>query len=126
MCETKFYRCEHCGNIVGLIKDAGVPMKCCGENMKLMEPNTTEGSAEKHLPAVKLEGEKVKVQIGSAPHPQEEAHHIEWIYLQTDRGGHRKCLKVPGDTKCDFILSEEKPTAVYAYCNIHGLWKTVL
>ena len=30
----RFYLCEHCGNMAGLIHDAGVPMMCCGQPMK--------------------------------------------------------------------------------------------
>ena len=48
--KAKFYICEHCGNLVTTIHNAGVPLVCCGE----------------------------------------------------------------------------KPVAVYAYCNLHGLWMTKL
>ncbi len=126
MCETRFFYCKHCGNIVGLIHNAGVPMICCKEKMSLLEPNTAEGSGEKHNPKVVLDKDKVHVTVGEAIHPKGEEHHIVWVYLQTDRGGHRKCIKIGEEPVTDFILSDEKPTAVYAYCNIHGLWKTVL
>ena len=53
----------------------------------------------------------------------EEEHHIVWVYLQTDRGGQRKCLEVGKAPIVSFALTDEKPIAVYAYCNIHGLWK---
>ena len=29
----KFFRCRRCGNLVGLIENAGVPLVCCGEPM---------------------------------------------------------------------------------------------
>ena len=32
--EQKFYRCEHCGNIIAMVKNTGVPVVCCGEKMK--------------------------------------------------------------------------------------------
>ena len=38
----KFYICRHCGNLIGLIHDAGVPMMCCGQKMEALVPNTTE------------------------------------------------------------------------------------
>ena len=39
---------------------------------------------------------------------------------------YRKWLN-PGEApNVKFLLSEEKPVAVYAYCNLHGLWKTEL
>ncbi len=28
---NRFYICEHCGNLIGMINDAGVPMMCCGQ-----------------------------------------------------------------------------------------------
>ena len=123
MCENKFYVCEHCGNIVGLIKNAGVPLMCCGQKMTKLEAGTVEASLEKHAPVVKTEGNLVKVEIGSVAHPMTEEHSITWVYLQTDKGGQRKCL-VPGEApEVTFALAEEKAVAVYAYCNLHGLWK---
>lgn len=124
MCEIRFYICEHCGNIVGMIHNAGVPMMCCGEKMTQLVPNTEEASVEKHLPVVTVDGDKVHVEIGSTPHPMIEEHHIVWVYLQTDRGGQRKCLEVGAQPKVTFAVCDEKPVAVYAYCNLHGLWKT--
>ena len=124
MCEIRFYVCEHCGNIVGLIHNAGVPMMCCGQKMTELTPNTVEASVEKHLPVVNVDGDKVYVEIGSNPHPMLPEHHIVWVYLQTDRGGQRKCLEVGGEPKVAFALADEKPVAVFAYCNLHGLWKT--
>ena len=52
---VKFYICRHCGNLVGMIHDAGVPMMCCGQKMTALLPNTVEASGEKHLPAVTVE-----------------------------------------------------------------------
>ena len=123
MSETRFYICEHCGNIVGMIKDAGVPLMCSGQKMTKLEPGTTEASAEKHIPVVTVNGDKVKVEVGSVSHPMTEEHSIEWVYLQTDRGGQRKCLLSGSEPVVTFSLEDEKPVAVYAYCNLHGLWK---
>ena len=123
MCENRFYICEHCGNIVGLVHDAGVPLVCCGQKMTLLEPGTVEASAEKHIPVVTVEGNIVKVAIGSVAHPMTEEHSILWVYLQTDRGGQRKCLSPGCAPEVTFALADEKPVSVYAYCNLHGLWK---
>ena len=126
MCENRFYICAHCGNIVGLIHDAGVPMMCCGQKMQQLIPGTVDASVEKHTPVVSVEGNLVKVVIGSVEHPMTEEHYIPWVYLQTDKGGQRKCL-VPGAAPVvTFACAEEKPVAVYAYCNLHGIWKTDL
>ena len=123
MNESKFYRCERCGNIIGKIHDSGVSVVCCGEKMKKLEPGVVEASREKHIPVVTVSENEVKAVVGSVIHPMVEEHSIEWVYLETDKGGQRKTLK-PGDApEVVFALADEKPIAVYAYCNLHGLWK---
>lgn len=124
MNEKKFYICEHCGNIVDVIHDAGVPMMCCGQKMTKIEAGTVEASREKHIPVVIVEGDMVKVEVGSVIHPMIPEHSILWIYLQTDQGGQLKYLDVGKDPVAHFALAGEKPVAAYAYCNLHGLWKT--
>ena len=126
MCDNKFYICEKCGNIVGMIHNGGVPMMCCGQKMAKLEAGVVEASHEKHIPVVTVEGNTVRVNVGSVTHPMSEEHHIAWIYLQTNRGGQRKCLDVTGAPEVTFALADETPVAVYAYCNLHGLWKTDL
>ena len=122
--DNKFYICSHCGNLIGMINDAGVTMFCCGEEMKNLVPGVVEASHEKHVPVVKVEGEKVTVNVGSVDHPMTEEHSILWVYLNTDKGGYRKNLEPGKEPKAVFALYDEKPVAVYAYCNLHGLWKT--
>ena len=124
MKETKFFICEHCGNLVEVINDAKVPMMCCGKKMTKLEPGTVEASHEKHIPVVKVEGNTVRVEVGSVAHPMAEEHSILWVYLQTDKGGQRKDLAVGAEPVVTFALDNEAPEAVYAYCNLHGLWKT--
>ena len=123
MKETRFYLCEHCGNLAGLINDTGVPMMCCGQKMTRLEAGVVEASREKHIPVVSAEGDTVKVSVGSVAHPMTEEHSIMWVYLQTDRGGQRKSLLPGEEPTVSFRLENEKPVAVYAYCNLHGLWK---
>ena len=120
---NKFYICEHCGNLIGMINDAGVPMMCCGQKMTKLEAGVVEASHEKHIPVVSVDGDTVKVKIGSVEHPMVEEHSILWVYLQTDKGGQRKCLEVGKAPEVSFALCDEKPVAVFAYCNLHGLWK---
>ena len=38
--------CSHCGNIVNMISDSGVPVMCCGAKMEELVPNTVEASVE--------------------------------------------------------------------------------
>ena len=123
MKETKFYICPHCGNIVGMIHDSGVTPFCCGQKMTRLEAGVVEASREKHIPVVTVEENTVRVNIGSVAHPMTEEHSIAWVYLQTDCGGQRK-NRLPGEApEVSFALAGEKPVAVYAYCNLHGLWK---
>ena len=122
--EVKFYICKHCGNIVGLIHDSGVPLVCCGEKMSELVPNTTEGATEKHLPVVEMDGNVVKVSVGSVEHPSTEEHYIAWVYLQTAHGGQRKAIQPGEKPEVSFALQDDELIAVYTYCNLHGLWKT--
>ena len=124
--EHKFLLCRHCGNLVGVLADAGQPLFCCGEEMQELKANTAEASVEKHLPVVKSEGGKVSVSVGSVAHPMSDAHHIAWVYLLTQKGGQRKCLGIDGPAEAEFLLLADQAVAVFAYCNLHGLWKTVV
>lgn len=126
MQQPKFYICKHCGNLVGMLHEGGAPMMCCGEKMELIVPNTIEAAREKHLPCVEIDGGRITVQVGTVDHPMEEGHHIAWVYLATVNGGQRKILR-PGEVPvATFALSEDLPVAAYAYCNLHGLWKTAI
>ena len=123
MKNVKFYVCPHCGNIVEMVHDAGVNPVCCGQKMKELIPGSVDASAEKHVPAVKVQGGIVEVNVGSVDHPMVDVHWIEWVELVSDKGIQRKYLN-PGEApNVKFILGGEKPLAVYAYCNLHGLWK---
>lgn len=124
MKKNKFYICSHCGNLIGMVHDAGVPMMCCGQKMDLLVPNTVDASGEKHLPVVSIEDGVVTVNIGSVDHPMVDEHYIVWVYVQTEKGGQRKALN-PGEApQVKFWLGDDKAEAVYAYCNLHGLWMT--
>ena len=120
----RFFICEHCGNIVEIVKDSGVNVVCCGQKMTELIPGTSDGAHEKHVPVVTVDGNKVSVAVGAVDHPMLDVHFIEWIAIETSAGAQRKVLK-PGDApKAEFVLAEgETFVAAYAYCNLHGLWK---
>ena len=122
--EMKFYQCETCGQMVAIVKETGAPLVCCGKPMKEIIPGTTDAAVEKHVPEYEVKGNIVEVTVGAVEHPMLDAHYIEWISLQTKFGNQRKALK-PGDApKVCFALCEgDEVVAVYAYCNLHGLWK---
>ena len=123
MSKAKFYICEHCGNIIEKIADSGVSVVCCGQKMTKIEAGVVEASREKHIPAVELDGDTVKVTVGSVTHPMTAEHYIEWIYLETEKGIQRKHLSPTDAPVAIFSVIDDKPVAVYAYCNLHGLWK---
>ncbi len=120
----KFYRCEKCGNIVAEVKQGESKVMCCGEEMKEIIPGTTDAAAEKHIPVYEKDENKVIVTVGEVLHPMTPEHYIEWISLQTKFGNQRKALK-PGDkpSACFALCDGDKIEAVYAYCNLHSLWK---
>ncbi|MCI7080433.1 MAG: desulfoferrodoxin [Treponema porcinum] len=122
--ELKFFRCNHCGNIIVKIKDSSVPVVCCGENMQELVPGTTDAAVEKHLPVYETNGSTVTVTVGSVSHPMMPEHFINWVCLQTNKGFQLKYLNPGEEPKAVFTLSDgEKVEAVYEYCNLHGLWK---
>ena len=124
MKNVKFYVCAHCGNIVEMVHDVGVKPFCCGQKMDELIPGSVDASVEKHVPDVKVGDGIVEVNVGAVNHPMAPEHFIEWVYVQTENGGQRKALKPGDDPNVTFSLGDDKAVAVYAYCNLHGLWMT--
>ncbi|MDD5602897.1 MAG: desulfoferrodoxin family protein [Eubacteriales bacterium] len=119
-----FYKCEICGNMVGLIKNGGGQLVCCGQPMTKLEPNTVDASNEKHVPVASRKDGKISVEVGSVPHPMTDAHHIEWIAIVGEEGTERITLAHDGEPKA--VFCDKKNVDVYEYCNLHGLWKSEL
>ncbi len=122
--EQHFYQCKYCGNVIAFVKDSGIPVICCGDEMTEIIPGTADASLEKHVPVYEVEGNIVHVKIGAAEHPMLSEHHIEWVSIQTKQGNQRKEL-LPGNKPevCFALCEGDEVEAVYAYCNLHGLWK---
>ena len=120
---VKFYICETCKNIITKIVDSKVPVVCCGKPMIELVPGAVDGALEKHVPAVTIEGNTVKVQIGEVIHPMLSEHYIQFIALETKNGVQIKNLKAGDEPKAEFVLADgDEAVAVYEYCNLHGLW----
>ena len=120
----KFYICKHCGKIVAVVKDSPVPIMCCGEKMSEIIPGTTDAAVEKHVPVVEVNGNAVTVTVGEVEHPMAPEHYIEWIAIETKNGNQRVTLKPDQEPKAEFaLLPGDEVLAVYAYCNLHSLWK---
>lgn len=120
--KNEIYKCEKSGLMVEVLQDAeGMPM-CCGEPMKLLRENTTDGAKEKHVPVVeKIEG-GYRVTVGSVEHPMTDAHYIQWIELVTPTGVLRRNL-TPQDKPVAEFKTDATEVEAREYCNLHGLWK---
>ncbi len=119
----QLFICSHCGNIITKIEDKKVPVSCCGELMKKIEPNTFDGATEKHVPKYVIENNVVKVSVGEVEHPMLEAHYIKWIIVETNKGFNVKYLNYDQKPYAEFALTnDEEVVAVYEFCNLHGVW----
>ena len=120
----EFHKCTICGKIVAMVKDGVPDTICCGKPMQKLIPNTSDGAGEKHVPSAQAKDEVLSVKVGAVEHPMTEAHHIEWIAIETTAGNQRKVLDPLGKPEAKFaLLPGEKVNAVYEYCNLHGLWR---
>lgn len=117
------YKCEICGNVVEVLHEGKGELVCCGQPMKHYEENTVEAAYEKHIPVSEVGTDGLLVKVGSADHPMEEKHYIEWIEVVAGNKAYRQFLK-PGDLpQARFVLEDYNNVVVRAYCNLHGLWK---
>jgi superoxide reductase len=120
----KFYKCEKCGSFVIKINEAACTPVCCGDPMTELIPGTSDGAHEKHVPVVEVDGNKVTVKVGEVEHPMMEAHYIQYVWLETDKGFMQKDLKPEEKPVAEFVLADgDKAVAAYEFCNLHGLWK---
>lgn len=93
--------------------------------MKELIPSSTDAAVEKHVPVVKEEDGIIRVSVGSVEHPMTAEHFISHVVLETDAGIQIAELH-PGD-KPEAVFALVKGASIiaaYAYCNLHGLWKS--
>ncbi len=121
--KLQVYKCEVCGNIVEVIHESTGELVCCGQPMKLLKENSVDASHEKHVPVVEKTTDSIKVKVGSAVHPMEEKHYIEWIEIIVDGKTCRQFLK-PGDVPGAIFQIHADSLTAREYCNLHGLWKS--
>ena len=120
------YKCNVCGNVVSVIEAHDGELVCCGQQMVLLEAKTKEQEGEeKHVPVVEIEGNNVKVKVGSVPHPMEEDHYIELIQIIKDgKVLEGKRLKPGDEPVASFCLDNTEGITAREVCNKHGLWKS--
>ncbi len=118
----KFFKCNNDSLVI--------PVTYCFTNeasltdAEEISPNTVEASAEKHMPVVSCSGNTIRVNVGAVSHPMTEEHSITSVILETQNGGQYQFLKHDSEPVAKFIVGDgDKALAVYAYCNLHGLWK---
>ena len=120
---NEVYKCSLCGNIVEVLHTGAGELVCCGQPMDLQKENMVDAAEEKHVPVVEREGNNVKVKVGSAAHPMEEDHYIEWIEINmVDAGRIAKRYLKPGDASEVEFHARGKTIKIRAFCNLHGLW----
>ena len=120
--KLQVYRCNICGNMVEVIREAGGTLVCCNQDMELLNENTTDAAVEKHVPVVEKVDGGFKVSVGSVLHPMEEKHLIEWVQLIVGDTAYRQFLS-PGDTPETFFAVDADEATAREFCNLHGLWK---
>jgi superoxide reductase len=91
--------------------------------MELLKPNQMIALEEKHLPIVKREGNTLTVCVGRVLHPMSREHSILWVEIKSRHGTQRINMKKGDDPIAIFHMNDDGPVSVYAYCNLHGLWK---
>lgn len=125
--KLEIYRCAVCGNLIVKLHDSGLTPVCCGRDMELIEPGTSDGAVEKHVPVFKMCGSKIEIQVGETAHPMIDSHYIQWIIVETDKGVLSKHLCPEEEpTACFKLCKNEHILNIYEYCNIHGLFKADL
>jgi superoxide reductase len=118
------FKCELCGNIVGVAHVGGGELVCCGKPMTLMVEKNADSTTEKHVPIIEKTETGVKVTVGSTLHPMTDAHYIEWIEVINGEYNQRKYLS-PGELPvAEFYVPYSEKLIAREYCNIHGNWTT--
>lgn len=93
--KLEFLYCRHCKKMIVTLKnDRNVPTICCGEPMAPVTANTVDAAKEKHVPDVKVSGDKIEVVVGAVEHPMLPEHWIEFIVLETRKGFQIKYLSL--------------------------------
>lgn len=123
---NQIYKCEKCGNMVEVVHTGDGILSCCGEPMKLIKADVTDAALEKHVPVIEKKDKGIHVKVGSAAHPMEAKHSIEWIELVTPTASYKQFLTPNDKPEAFFEIVEEGPVTARAYCNLHGLWKADL
>ena len=120
--ELVIRKCKTCGAMVKVLEDCNCDdcgIKCCGETMEVLKPNTEECAVEKHLPTYEKVEDEIFVKVN---HVMEKEHYIEWISLVKENLEYT--VKLYPEQNAEARFKYIPGSTIYAYCNKHGLWKT--
>lgn len=120
MKELVIKKCLKCGALVEVLEDCTCEdcgIRCCGEEMHKLIPNTVDASFEKHVPTYEKVEDEIFVQVN---HVMEKDHYIMWLAMVSDD---RVCKKIlfpeqNAEARFKYIPGSK----IYAYCNKHALW----
>ena len=118
--ELVIKKCSKCQALIEVVKDCtcnNCNIKCCGEEMIELVPNSVDAAFEKHVPNYEIIEEYIIVNVN---HVMEEEHFIEWIAMSSDNKIIKKFL-LPNE-KASVIFPYVKGSKIYSFCNKHGLW----
>ncbi|MGL4951385.1 MAG: desulfoferrodoxin family protein [Mycoplasma sp.] len=91
---------------------------------------TEDVGFEKHKPYIFIENDVIKAMTGKEVlHPHTEEHHIVWFKLSiNNKIVETITLQPTVEPKVEFKAKklENDQVEVYAYCNLHGVWKGIL
>lgn len=123
---NQIYKCSVCGNIVRVMHAGAGQLVCCGKPMEEMTAKSKDEGMEKHVPVITKTDSSIIVDIGSIPHPMEQAHYIEWVELFVGDKSYLGYLKPGEKPQLEFKTTNPDNDNVWVriYCNIHGLWKS--
>ena len=120
MKELIIKKCSKCGAMVEVLNDCNCDkcgITCCGEEMKILIPNSVDATFEKHVPAYELVEDEIFVKVN---HVMEKEHYIEWIAMVSDEWFCKVMIYPEQNAECKFKYIPG--SKIYAYCNKHGLW----
>jgi superoxide reductase len=109
--------------MTSVVLPGGGALACCGNPMQRLQENSVDAAKEKHVPVLTKVDGGWKVSVGSAAHPMEDKHHIQWIELRVGDIVQRRLLK-PGEPPEAVFKTDDGPAAAREYCNLHGLWQS--
>ena len=115
-------KCKTCGTMVKVLEDCnceGEGIKCCGNLMEKLIPNSVDAAIEKHVPTYEIVEDEIYVKVN---HVMEKEHYIEWISLVKENKEYT--VKLYPEQEAEARFKYIPGAILYAYCNKHGLWKT--